>query len=219
MDSNSQISFIPKRSLAKRDLLGRQPVSLFLVLSFSVFFITSAVFGGSYFYARSLSNGIDAKKAELSGLKSKFDLSIIDKAKDLRAQIGHAQEIIGGHISLNSFFEYLGQITLRSVGYRSFEFSQKDGKLEVSLSGTAPDFASLALQRDALALETGGKEHLANFSMGNYALDQSGNVNFTLKATLNPSQFLYKNTLSGISAASVQTVAGSDASSSTAAVQ
>jgi hypothetical protein len=203
MDTNAKISFIPKKPLAKRDFLERQPVSLFLVLSFSIFFITSAVYGGSYLYARSLSNGIDAKKAQLEDIKSKFDLSIIDKAKDLRARIGYAQGIIDKHITLSSFFDFLGQVTLRSIGYKSFQYSsEKDGKLEVTLSGMGPDYASVALQRDALALEVGQKEHLADFSMGGYTLDSNGNVNFNLMMTLNPAPFLYQKDLSTFSVGS-----------------
>lgn len=200
---NNKISFIPKKSLARTDLSGKHPLSLFLTLSFSVFLITCAVYGGAYIYAQTLEKGIDIKKKELQDLRNKFDLSIVDKAKDLKARMKSAQELVDGHTALSSFFDFLEQATLRSVGYSSFQYSNKDGKLEISLMGMAPDYASVALQRDGFTLETENKGHLSSFSIGNYRLDESGNVSFAIKASLNPSLFLYK---SGFSAASQESV-------------
>lgn len=156
-------------------------------------------------YAQSLQKGIDVKKKELQNLRNDFDLSIVDKAKDLKARMKFAQELVHGHIVLSSFFDFLEQATLKSVGYASFQYLNKDGKLDASLSGIAPNYASLALQRDGLILETGNKEHLANFSIGDYKLDESGNVLFSLKASLNPSLFLYKNGFNITSTASAVT--------------
>ena len=115
---NNKISFIPKKSLARTDLSGKKPISLFLTLSFSIFLITCAVYGGAYIYSQTLEKGIDVKKKELQDLKNEFDLSIIDKAKDLKARIKSAQELVDGHLALSLFFDFLEQATLRSVGDR-----------------------------------------------------------------------------------------------------
>lgn len=203
MENNNKISFIPKKSLARTDFSGRKPVSLFLTLSFSVFLITSAVYGGAYIYTQTLEKGIEVKKKELQELRNKFDLSIIDKAKDLKARIKSAQELVDGHLALSSFFDFLEEATLKSVGYGSFQYSNNDGKFEVSLSGTAPNYASVALQRDSLSLEAENNGRLSSFSMGGYTLDESGNVSFTVKASLNPSSFLYKNAFTATSPESV----------------
>ena len=202
MDSNNKISFIPKKSLARTDFSGKKPISLFLTLSFSIFLITCAVYGGAYIYTQTLEKGIDVKKKELQELRNNFDLSIIDKAKDLKARMKSAQELVNQHIALSSFFDFLEQATLKSVGYSSFQYSNKDGKLEATLSGMAPNYASVALQRDGLSLETENKGRLSSFSMGGYKLDENGNVSFTLKAALNPSLFLYKNGFSAMTAES-----------------
>jgi len=199
MDNDNKISFIPKKSLARSDFSGKKPMSLFLTLSFSVFLVTCAVYGGAYIYAQSLEKGIEVKKQELQDLRNKFDLSIIDKAKDLKARIKSAQELIDGHLVLSSFFDFLEQATLKSVGYSSFQYLSKEGKLEASLNGMAPNFASVALQRDGFSLETENKGHLSDFSMGGYKLDENGNVSFTIKFSLNPSLFSYKNGFSATS--------------------
>ncbi|MBI5816999.1 MAG: hypothetical protein HZB09_01080, partial [Candidatus Yonathbacteria bacterium] len=149
--------------------------------------------------SQTLEKGIDVKKKELQDLRNKFDLSIIDKAKDLKARIKSAQELIDGHLALSSFFDFLEQTTLKSVGYSSFQYANKDGKLEATLSGMAPNYASVALQRDGFSLETENKGHLSSFSMGGYKLDENGNVSFTMNVALNPSLFSYK---SGFSATS-----------------
>lgn len=203
MDSNNKISFIPKKSLARTDLSGKKPISLFLTLSFSIFLITCAVYGGAYMYTQTLEKGIEVKKKELKELRNNFDLSIIDKAKDLKARMKSAQELVDGHVALSSFFDFLEQATLKSVGYSSFQYSNKDGKLEASLVGMAPNYASVAIQRDGFLLETENKGRLSNFSMGGYKLDENGNVSFTLKASLNPSLFLYKNGFSAMSPESI----------------
>lgn len=193
MDSNNKISFIPKKALARSDFSGKQPVSLFLTLSFSALLITCAIYGGAYIYVQTLEKGIDIKRKELQDLRNNFDLSIIDKARDLKARLKSAQELVDGHIALSSIFDFLQQATLRSVGYNSFQYIRKDGKLDISLGGMAPSYASVALQKDGYSLETGNQGHLTTFSMGDYRLDENGNVSFTLKASLNPSLFLYKN--------------------------
>ncbi len=199
MDNDKKISFIPKKSLARSDFSGKKPMSLFLTLSFSIFLITCVVYGGAYIYAQSLQKGIEVKKQELQDLRNKFDLTIIDKAKDLKARMKSAQELIDGHLVLSSFFDFLEQTTLKSVGYSLFQYSNNDGKLEASLNGMAPNYASLALQRDGFSLETGNKGRLSDFSMGGYKLDENGNVSFTIKFSPNPSLLSYK---SGFSATS-----------------
>lgn len=193
MDNNNKISFIPKKALIRSDLTGKQPVSLFLTLSFSTLLITCAIYGGAYIYVQTLEKGIDIKRKELQDLRNNFDLSIIDKARDLKARLKSAQELVDRHIALSSIFDYLGQVTLRSVGYNSFQYINKDSKLDVSLGGMAPSYASVALQKDSFSLETGNQGHLTSFSMGDYKLDENGNVSFTLKASLNSALFLYKN--------------------------
>lgn len=194
MDRDTKLSFIPKKSLAKTEFLQRRPVSLFLALSFSFFIITSAVYGGSYFYANTLKKDIETKRATLEETKKQFDLSIIEKAKNLKSRIESAKSLIGNHIALSSFFDFLGGITLRSVGYSTFQYSQKEGGPEVSLNALGPSYASAALQRDAFSLEV-EKKSLVSFSVGGYRLDEKGNVGFAVKATLNPATFLYKNTV------------------------
>ena len=121
----------------------------------------------------------------------------------MKARIKSAQELVDGHLALSSFFDFLEQATLKSVGYSSFQYSNKDGKLEATLSGMAPNYASVALQRDGLSLETENKGRLSSFSIGGYKLDENGNVSFTLKTALNPSLFLYKNGFSAMTAESI----------------
>lgn len=198
MDNTAKISFIPKKPLVRKDFSERKPISLLFTLSFSIFLITSAVYGGMYFYAQALTKEIETQKTELKDIRSRFDLTIIDKAKDLQSRIASARELVDRHLALSPFFDFLATGTLRSVGYDTFQYAQKEGKLEVSLTGKAPSYASLALQRDGFKLETGEKEHFLDFSMNGYKLDQDGNVSFMLKATLNPSLFLYKKGIAAV---------------------
>lgn len=194
MDRDAKLSFIPKKPLARSDFLQSRPLSLFLTLSFSLLVITAATYGGLYFYTDALKKGISDKKATLEDTRKKFDLSIIEKAKAFKTQIETAQGLIDGHIALSSLFDFLGAATLKSVGYDTFQYLNKDGKTEISLDGKAPNYASVALQRDALLLEV-EKKNLASVSVGNYKLDENGNVVFGWRASFSPTAFLYKNTV------------------------
>lgn len=213
MDKDAKLSFIPKKPLARSDLLQSRPVSLFLTLSFSLLVITAATYGGLYFYAGALKKEINEKKVTLEETRKKFDLSIIDKAKNFRSQIEAAQGLIDSHIALSSFFNFLGSATLKSVGYDTFQYLNKDGKTEVSLTGMAPDYASIALQRDAF-LDEVEKKNLVSVSVGEYKLDTNGNVGFGLKAALNIIPFLYKSRIVDVSAVSIEgATVGEDLSS------
>jgi|SRR3989344_4592715 len=197
MDRETKLSFIPKKPLARSNLLESRPVSLFLTISFSLLVITMAVYGGFYFYTDALKKEIVEKKTTLEEARKKFDLSIVEKAKSFKSQIETAQGLIDGHIALSSLLDFLGGATLKSVGYDTFQYMNKNGKTEISLNGMAPNYASVALQRDALLREV-EKKNLASVSVGEYKLDPVGNVGFGWKAVFNTTPFLYKNAFAGV---------------------
>src|SRR3989344_394255 len=113
MDRETKLSFIPKKPLARSNLLESRPVSLFLTISFSLLVITMAVYGGFYFYTDALKKEIVEKKTTLEEARKKFDLSIVEKAKSFKSQIETAQGLIDGHIALSSLLDFLGGATLQ----------------------------------------------------------------------------------------------------------
>lgn len=199
-DRSEKISFIPKKPLGTGDSAAVRPMSLLLTISLAIFFIAAASYGTEYFYASALKKRIAQKEAHLEEMRRNFDTSILKKAQNLKLRFAFADRLIKNHISLSSFFDFLSQNTLRSVGYTTFEYKKVEGgEYAVTLMGAAPSYGSLALQNDHFSREIAKEENIsgmfAKFAMGDYKLDPLGNVNFSIKATLNPGKLLFTESL------------------------
>lgn len=195
-DRSEKISFIPKKPLGAGDSLTVRPMSLLLTISLAIFLITAASYGTEYFYASALKKSIAQKEARLEEMRRNFDTSILEKAQNLKLRFAFADRLIKNHISLSSFFDFLSQNTLRSVGYATLEYKKLEGEYTVMLTGAAPSYGSLALQNDHFSRKVSEEQGnvsgmFSKFSMGDYKLDPAGNVNFSIRAALNPGKLLF----------------------------
>ncbi len=204
MSPRPNISFIPKRSLAKESQEYRRPVSLFTLIAVGVMLVAIAVYGGLYFYTKSLQEKIDRKEAQLTALREEFDTELINKAKRLQARIEAANELLQRHVAFSLMFELLEAETIKAAQYTTLSYTKEGGAQVLGLSGKTAGFAQLASLRDALK-ET---NVFSEFSVREMGLDEAGGVKFAFEAEIGEDHFRYARKISESAAGQASSTPG-----------
>ncbi len=189
-------SFIPKKPLASTtpSLYKRKTVPLFTLISVVIFIISLAAAGGTFLYKEYLKQSLDDKKASLARNRAKFDPAKIEELKRLDVRIEHSKKLLSNHLAFTTFFDLLGDATLKNVQYKSLNLqTSAEGSIAIDIKGVAKNYASVALQSDEFAKTKGMQDVL----ISDLSLDQIGNVGFSVKANIDPDVFRYTSLLSG----------------------
>jgi len=208
MYKGTKISFIPKKPLAIKTERSTRPMSVLLFVSFGIFFISLALFGGLYLYNNNLKGVLEEKTKELEMEKKKADpAGIIERAEKLQVKINNAKDLLNEHTALSRAFGLLEEVTLENIILSGLTLEKKNAEqaavrdeaqtasvssFVIKTSGIAPSYASLAYQSDVLKNEVKEKQRIESFLISNPSLDQSGNVSFEIEVSVNPSFLLYE---------------------------
>jgi hypothetical protein len=165
--------------------------NLFLVVGIIIFLGTGAVAGGMYGYQYFIQSDIEEKSRQLEAAEEEIDPKLIDELERLDAQFSHARGILAGHETLTPFFGLLERNTVRAVSFKSFQYSKGNDAHSVSLEGQADSYMTLALQSDVL----NDAEPINGASFSNLTLNDDGNIEFKLTASVNSSLFSYSSDL------------------------
>ncbi len=205
MDKEVQSSFIPKQVLSTGSRSVHQPVGLFLLLSFVVLIVALLFLGGAYAYRFKLTDDIERPcpsdsgeelkgcglNASIAVRRESLDPASISGFEILDKQLRRATEILDQHKTLLPALSFLETQTLKSIKYTSF--SQTGTVFD--LKGAAKSYEGVALQSIEFANEINGSRLIKDFVFSDVNADQTGNVNFSLKLTLDPSLFSYVKNL------------------------
>ncbi len=199
MDDNFQTSFIPKKPLAEERVIQERPVSIFSLVATIAFFVTLISAGGVYFYKITLTNQVASQTASLERAKAAFEPSLVETLQTLDKRINASKEILANHITASPILKSLEDLTLKSVRFTKFDYEiSKDGgtKIDVTMTGQARSYTSIALQSDML----GQNKYIKNVVFSNLVLDAQGNVGFDLKFSVDPAFVMYGSTISNATA-------------------
>lgn len=189
MDPKFQTSFIPKQSLTEPSFRPRSSINLLLLISLVILFGTLALFGGLYFYKKTVTDSINAINVRLSAARADIDPTLVAKLERLDLRIESAKDILGRHLALTTFFNSLSTNTLKGVSFQSFDYVTTDtGALRVSLKGQAAGFSTVALESDQLAKDTNIKEPV----FSDIGLDPFGHIIFNLNLLIDPAAISYQ---------------------------
>ncbi len=192
METRFQTSFIPKKALEETKKTSPHGVGIFSLLSYVIFIAAITLAAGTFLYSRYLGGIITKKDASLAKAKDAYEPALIDELSRLNGRIEASKEVLNNHVALSSFFDVLGQSTLKTVRFSSFSYSLgADGKVIISMEGQAESFGSIALQSDFF----GKSKYIKNAIFSNLNLDRNGNVTFNLNATVDPSLIAYETVL------------------------
>ena len=192
MNSKIRSSFIPKKSIVTKSSTLKQYRS-FNILTFvatAVFVVSLLASGGVFIYERLIKNSIDQKGIELENARQTIDMGLINEFKALDKKLRTAEELLGRHIAMTLFFDFLESSTLQNVQYNEFGYIfNTDDVISIDMEGIAQSFNSLTLQSDIFR----DSDIILDPVFSGLILDESGNVQFKFRARIDPSFVLYSN--------------------------
>ncbi|MEK7134266.1 MAG: hypothetical protein AAB805_01130 [Patescibacteria group bacterium] len=200
-DSDSKHTFIPKGPVAASVSGKRKNRSLgvVLVVSFIIFISSVLSASGAYLYRTYLVKSTANLEISLNKAKAAFEPETIVSLKRFNARVNAGDSLLARHIAPTVFFSALQDLTLQSIRFSKFSYTFDDLFIEGTLSGTARNYSSVALQSDFFARSP----YIKNPIFSNLTLDKSGNVTFNVAFKIDPALMLYTS-VAGQNTASVR---------------
>lgn len=191
-------SFIPRRPMMSESVPVYQRShsgGLLGVLSVVSVVATIVAFGGVYLYGANLEKQKSALQETITSAKDGLGTDFVSDMKRLNNRIEGVKTLIKGHVVLSPIFEALQATTLRSVQYDTFGYSfitdpiTKTQVVEVKITGSAKNYATIALQSDAFTQN----KLIKNPLFANLTIDENtARVGFNLTFTVPVSSLSYQ---------------------------
>jgi hypothetical protein len=186
MDPKLQTSFIPKKNTGESRHRS-VPLGFFTILGYIIFclsiFAAVGLFGANFL----LTQNIAAQDTKLSSKVKTFDAHSINDLIRFNSRLETAKKILASHLATSAVFSLLSQNTIQSVQFNAFNYVNDGAKINVSLMGKAPNFASLAFQSDTFSQVS----YLRDQVFSDITLGQDGTVGFKFIATVDPTALVY----------------------------
>lgn len=159
MEPGTPTSFIPKRPVMSEPVsTGKtRSIGLFSLLTFVVVIGTALSYGGVYLYKNKLLSDKSSLNVSIDEAQNEIGSDFLSDMKRLNDRIVGVKSLLKTHIVVTPIFDALQSSTLRSVQYKTFGYSfstdslTKEQSILVSLTGTAKNYSTIALQSDAFA--------------------------------------------------------------------
>ncbi len=200
MENRFQTSFIPKRPIVSGGgefVRQKNPPSFFMIIGVAIFVIALALFGGLYFYKKSLTAGNEEKKQKVEQAIKNFDPELTRELTILKTRIDSSKRLLSKHVSFSTLLGDLEENTARAIRFTDLTFAvaldpmTNEEKMSLSLKGESQAYRSIAFQSDVFSKNKIFRS--AIFSDIN--LNEKGLIVFSVKADVNPTPILYKETV------------------------
>jgi len=208
MENRFQTSFIPKRPIVSggsQFIKPKGPPSFFIIIGVVVFLITMGVFGGLYFYKKSLTTANEAKKQQIQTAIKNFEPELTRQLTVLKTRVDSSKQLLGNHIAVSSLLKLLETNTTQAVRFSEMSFSisldQASGgqKMGMSLKGEASNYNTVAFQSDVFTKNDNFKSPV----FSDFNLNDKGVILFNVRADIDPKIILYKQGIIAVPPASV----------------
>lgn len=207
-------SFIPKRPVSSEPVPARRQSHAVGILSlFAVVTVLATIvsYGGVYVYEKQLVAQKAKADNQINEARKGIGTTFLGEMKMLNARIEGVKAAITHHIVVTPIFAALEQTTLRSIQYKSFTYAfasdapatatatataAASSVVQVTLTGVAKSYATIALQSDSFTQNT----LIKNPVFSNLTIDdKTSNVNFKLVFTVNPAALSYEAFIASLS--------------------
>lgn len=200
MESGLQSSFIPKdagkATAAPRLERGGGLADLLLLISIVLLVASAALAGAVFLYQQYLTTESTSKVAQLKTAESAFDPALIQQVTRLDDRMRIADQVLGAHIAPTALLVALGQSTLQTISFSSFDLEAQDPtKITIKMQGVAARVNSIALEADLLS-----KNGVFTNPIFTGITRQQDGVHFDLSALVNPSAINYVSLISAAAA-------------------
>jgi hypothetical protein len=210
MDPAPQGSFIPKQSLSA--VSRGSSVGLLFVIALFIFLLSLLAAGAAFGYERLLMGRLASKNADLRKAEGAFNPGTIQDLVRTDHRINEAGLLLNQHVAPSALFSFLSTITLERVQLSGFEFNLGKDASSIAVEGSADSLQSVALQSD----QFGMSKSLRDVVFGGIVVSgETGKVNFTVTATIDPSLISYAKSLEGTGVIPVTTIPTPDTTSPT----
>lgn len=149
------------------------------IFSALAFLLACLLWGGAFFYKKSLVGGIADLEEQQSMVFSVEDKELAAKIVDFDQGAALAQSLLENHIYSTNFFDKLSSFTVPGVQWLTLDFIKSSDS--VSMKGVSLDYSNLAKQM--LALEEGG---FSNVKISGILLGETGGVTFSAAFNFDP---------------------------------
>lgn len=204
-------SFIPKRPVSTDAVSApkkSRSVGILSLLATIVVIATVVSFAGVYLYQRQLDSQKINTQKEVEDAKDDIGSDFLTDMKELNARIEGVKDLINTHIVVSPIFSALEETTLRSIQYKTFKYDfvidpvSKAKMVEVSLTGVAKSYETIALQSDAFIKAP----LIKNPVFSGLTVDEKvGTIDFILMFNVLPEDLSFQKFVSGLEQATVVT--------------
>lgn len=197
-------SFIPKRPVSSEPIApqsSNRAVSILSLLAVVVVIATAISYGGVYAYEKQLRAQKTKTDQLINEARKGIGTEFLSDMKTLDNRIEGVKEVLAKHIVVTPIFTALEQSTLRSIQYKNFSYAfavdptTNQQTVEVTLTGVAKSYATIALQSDSFTQNA----LIKNPVFSNLTVDDKTNaVNFKLVFNVNPTALSYESFIANI---------------------
>lgn len=200
MDTPTQSTFIPHEAVtaAPGRRQGGGLSELFLLLSITLFIISTALGGGVFLYSQYLHTSNQNKLSQLTSAEAAFDPTLVQQLTRLDSRMNAAQALLSRHTAPSQLFTMLDQTTVQDISFTSLTYNAGNPQqTSLSMTGVAGSVNAVALQAQVFS-QSG---IITNPIFSNIDAEQDG-VHFNFTALVNPSALSYEALVSGSPASS-----------------
>jgi hypothetical protein len=192
MENSFQTSFIPKKSIvADTRVTPKSSTSLFAIISVFILVVVGVSAGGLFVYKSYLTKQKEILAASLAKAGDNFDKDTIAQLQLFDKRETASKKILNAHLVFSPLFSLIGQVTIPSVQYTTFQENSTNGKtFSVTMNGIAVDYKSVALQ--AGVFNTLQAKYFKNVVFSNLTRDKNNYITFNLNFDVDPTLLSYQ---------------------------
>lgn len=169
------INLIPTEYKKKGINLGAN-FSKTIGIVLALLILSLLVYGGLFIYKKGLTQKVDNLNKSISDLESKRDNKLENSIYSADKKLNTVEGLFKDHFYWSKLFAKIEQATVPDVYFTEAKTAFADNKVELTLSGNAATYTSLARQmvsfkEDAL---------IEGVDLGEVKLNESGGINFVL---------------------------------------
>ncbi len=197
-------SFIPKSPVGSKPTRNRRKVSsslgMFGIVGILALVVAVSLSAAVYFWKQQTEQNIDQKRETLAEARRAIASSEIEILVSTDKEIETAKQLLSNHVSVVDFFDYVGEIAVKSVQFTGMTLTGTPGNdYTLTVNGEGRDIPSLIVQSNVLAdpelLNNVSGAVLSSQGSSINSSDETAGVTFSISGTVNQEMFDFEDSL------------------------